>query len=149
MATYADVLAIANAAVPAGTYPTPNDEPAFAKLVRSAGELEDVQLDDEEIDQDEEPDVPHTPMTHSLESPSGKSTTATFVDLYDAMMNARVQRDDLTIPPWTELSFEGGRRFQGYLLFNEFRGTGRLVNPDREISIDFDIGEIVGVTWWE
>lgn len=36
MATYADVLAIANAAVPAGTYPTPNDEPAFAKLVRSA-----------------------------------------------------------------------------------------------------------------
>ena len=36
MATYADVLAIANAAVPAGTYSTTDSEPPFAKLVRSA-----------------------------------------------------------------------------------------------------------------
>ena len=36
MATYADILAIAQAAVPAGTFATTDSEPPFAKLVRSA-----------------------------------------------------------------------------------------------------------------
>ena len=58
--------------------------------------------------------------------------------VYDLLMNAR-QAD------WVELSLEDGRRVSGAIIFNEFKGTGRLINVEQEISFDFNVDQVVDV----
>lgn len=59
-------------------------------------------------------------------------------EVYDLLMNAR-QAD------WVELSLEDGRSMSGAIIFNEFKGTGRLINVDEEFSYDFNVDQIINV----
>ncbi len=58
--------------------------------------------------------------------------------VYDLLMNAR-QAD------WVELSLDDGRSMAGAIIFNEFKGTGRLINVEKEISFDFRVDQVVDV----
>ena len=58
--------------------------------------------------------------------------------IYDLLMNAR-QAD------WVTLDLEDGTTLSGAIIFNEFKGTGRLINVDEEISFDFNVDQIVDV----
>ena len=40
------------------------------------------------------------------------------------------------------LSFKDGRVLTGALIFNQLKGTGRLINVDEELSEDFAIDDI-------
>jgi len=55
--------------------------------------------------------------------------------IYDLLLNARTA-DKATI------RFKDGRIVQGALIFNPFKGTGRLINVDRETSVDFSVDDI-------
>jgi hypothetical protein len=66
------------------------------------------------------------------------STRPTREEVYDLLMNAR-QAD------WVELSLEDGRALAGAIIFNEFKGTGRLINVEQEISFDFNVDQVVDV----
>ncbi|MBX3464861.1 MAG: hypothetical protein KF830_16965 [Planctomycetes bacterium] len=46
---------------------------------------------------------------------------------------------------WVELFLEGGRSLSGAIIFNEFKGTGRLINVDEEFSYDFHVDHVVNV----
>ena len=59
-------------------------------------------------------------------------------EVYDLLMNAR-QAD------WVELSLDDGRSLAGAIIFNEFKGTGRLINVDEEFSYDFNVDQVVDV----
>ena len=59
-------------------------------------------------------------------------------EVYDLLMNAR-QAD------WVELNLRDGRSLSGAILFNEFKGTGRLINVDEEISFDFNVDQVMDV----
>lgn len=59
-------------------------------------------------------------------------------EVYDLLMNAR-QAD------WVELHLEDGRNLAGAIIFNEFKGTGRLINVDEEFSIDFHVDQVLHV----
>ncbi len=58
--------------------------------------------------------------------------------IYDLLMNAR-QAD------WVTLNLEDGTSFSGAIIFNEFKGTGRLINVDEEVSFDFNVDQVVDV----
>ena len=58
--------------------------------------------------------------------------------VYDLLMNAR-QAD------WVHLSLEDGRSVEGAIIFNEFKGTGRLINVEKEISFDFNVDQVLDV----
>jgi len=58
--------------------------------------------------------------------------------IYDLLMNAR-QAD------WVTLSLEDGRSLAGAIIFNEFKGTGRLINVDEEVSFDFNVDQVTDV----
>lgn len=58
--------------------------------------------------------------------------------IYDLLMNAR-QAD------WVTLELEDGSSLSGAIIFNEFKGTGRLINVDDEISFDFNVDQISDV----
>ena len=58
--------------------------------------------------------------------------------IYDLLMNAR-QAD------WVELALESGECVSGAIIFNEFKGTGRLINVDDEISMDFHVDQVLDV----
>lgn len=58
--------------------------------------------------------------------------------IYDLLMNAR-QAD------WVELALDDGRSVSGAIIFNEFKGTGRLINVDDEISMDFNVDQVIDV----
>ena len=66
------------------------------------------------------------------------STRLTRDEVYDLLMNAR-QAD------WVELSLDDGRSLSGAIIFNEFKGTGRLINVDEELSFDFNVDQVVDV----
>ncbi len=66
------------------------------------------------------------------------TTRPTRDEVYDLLMNAR-QAD------WVELSLEDGRSLAGAIIFNEFKGTGRLINVDEEFSFDFNVDQVVDV----
>lgn len=66
------------------------------------------------------------------------STRLTRDEVYDLLMNAR-QAD------WVELSLDDGRSLSGAIIFNEFKGTGRLINVDQEFSLDFNVDQVVDV----
>ena len=58
--------------------------------------------------------------------------------IYDLLMNARQAK-------WVELDLEDGRSLTGAIIFNEFKGTGRLINVEEEVSFDFVVDQIVDV----
>jgi len=66
------------------------------------------------------------------------TTRPTRDEVYDLLMNAR-QAD------WVELQLEDGRSLSGAIIFNEFKGTGRLINVDEEFSFDFNVDQVVHV----
>jgi hypothetical protein len=59
-------------------------------------------------------------------------------EVYDLLMNARQAE-------WVELHLEDGRNLSGAIIFNEFKGTGRLINVDEEFSIDFHVDQVLHV----
>jgi hypothetical protein len=66
------------------------------------------------------------------------STRLTRDEVYDLLMNARQAE-------WVELQLEDGRALSGAIIFNEFKGTGRLINVDQEFSIDFHVDQVLDV----
>ncbi len=58
--------------------------------------------------------------------------------MYDLLMNARQAA-------WVELTLESGQALEGAIIFNEFKGTGRLINVDKEISYDFRVEQVKNV----
>ncbi|HMQ21087.1 MAG TPA: hypothetical protein PKE00_01270 [Planctomycetota bacterium] len=58
--------------------------------------------------------------------------------IFDLLMNAR-QAD------WVDLELKDGRMLAGAIIFNEFKGTGRLINIDEEISVDFRASDVRSV----
>jgi hypothetical protein len=59
-------------------------------------------------------------------------------EVYDLLMNARQAE-------WVQLSLEDGRSLSGAIIFNEFKGTGRLINVDEEFSYDFNVDQVTDV----
>ena len=59
-------------------------------------------------------------------------------EVFDLLMNARQSA-------WVELELRDGRKLSGAIIFNEFKGTGRLINIDDEISVDFRAEDILSV----
>ena len=58
--------------------------------------------------------------------------------VYDLLMNARQAS-------WVEICLNDGRVVQGAIIFNEFKGTGRLINVQEEISFDFNVDQVLNV----
>ena len=55
--------------------------------------------------------------------------------IYDLLLGARTASE-------ATLHFKDGRLVRGALVFNQFKGTGRVINVDEELSIDFRVDEI-------
>ncbi len=55
--------------------------------------------------------------------------------IYDMLLSARTAEV-------CTLHFKDGRMMRGALVFNQFKGTGRLINVDEEISVDFSVDDI-------
>lgn len=66
------------------------------------------------------------------------TTRLTRDEVYDLLMNARQAE-------WVELSLDDGRALSGAIIFNEFKGTGRLINVDQEFSFDFHVDQVTDV----
>jgi hypothetical protein len=64
-----------------------------------------------------------------------KSRTSDSQRIYDLLLGARTA-DKVT------LYFKDGRVLHGALIFNQFKGTGRLINIDQEVSVDFSVDEL-------
>lgn len=67
-----------------------------------------------------------------------QTTRPTRDEVYDLLMNARQTE-------WVGLVLEDGRALSGAIIFNEFKGTGRLINVDEEFSFDFNVDQVVDV----
>ena len=67
-----------------------------------------------------------------------RATELSREEVYDLLMNARQTS-------WVELHMQDGRCVQGAIIFNEFKGTGRLINVQDEISFDFTAEQILDV----
>ena len=55
--------------------------------------------------------------------------------IYDLLLGARTA-DKIT------LHLKDGRAVHGALIFNPFKGTGRVINIDNEVSIDFAVDQV-------
>jgi hypothetical protein len=55
--------------------------------------------------------------------------------IYDLLLSARTAEV-------CTVHFKDGRIMRGALVFNQFKGTGRLINVDEEISLDFAVDDI-------
>jgi hypothetical protein len=68
---------------------------------------------------------------------STTTSTKTLIPekIYDMLLNARTA-DKVTV------HFKDGRVIAGALIFNPFKGTGRLIDVEKEASIDFAIENI-------
>lgn len=55
--------------------------------------------------------------------------------IYDMLLNARTA--DKVV-----MHFKDGRIIGGALIFNPFKGTGRLINIEQELSVDFAVDDI-------
>jgi len=64
-----------------------------------------------------------------------KSRTVDPERLYDLLLGARTA--DLCT-----LHFKDGRVLRGAVVFNQFKGTGRLINVDEELSVDFAVDDL-------
>ena len=70
-----------------------------------------------------------------MSSTAMKSRTTDSQRIYDLLLGARTA-DKAT------LYFKDGRVLQGALIFNQFKGTGRLINIEQEISVDFAVDDL-------
>lgn len=68
-------------------------------------------------------------------NPTKKSREMVPERIYDILLNARTADK-------VSMRFKDGRVVQGALIFNPFKGTGRLINIDKETSIDFAVDDI-------
>jgi hypothetical protein len=69
-------------------------------------------------------------------SPVSKKIRAVDMEqLYDLLLGARTAES-------VTLHFKDGRVLKGALVFNQFKGTGRLINVDQELSEDFSVDEL-------
>lgn len=66
---------------------------------------------------------------------SKKSRAIDPEKLYDMLLGVRTA-DKVT------LYFKDGRVLNGALIFNQFKGTGRLINVDQEVSLDFSVEDL-------
>jgi hypothetical protein len=66
---------------------------------------------------------------------SKKPRTMDPEKIYDLLLGARTA-DQVT------MHFKDGRVLHGALVFNQFKGTGRLINVDQELSVDFSVDDI-------
>jgi hypothetical protein len=64
-----------------------------------------------------------------------KSRTTDSQRIYDLLLGSRTA-DKVT------LYFKDGRVLNGALIFNQFKGTGRLINIDQELSVDFSVDDL-------
>jgi hypothetical protein len=64
-----------------------------------------------------------------------KSRTIDSQRIYDLLLGARTASK-------VTLYFKDGRVFHGALIFNQFKGTGRLINIDQELSVDFRVDDL-------
>lgn len=55
--------------------------------------------------------------------------------IYDQLLGARTAEV-------CTVHFKDGRVFSGALVFNQFKGTGRIINVDEELSLDFAVDDI-------
>ena len=55
--------------------------------------------------------------------------------IYDALLAAATAE-------MVTITFNDGRVVTGALIFNPFKGTGRVIDPVREASINFDVQDI-------
>lgn len=55
--------------------------------------------------------------------------------IYDLLLGSRTASE-------CTLHFKDGRVMRGALVFNQFKGTGRLINVDDEVSVDFAVDEL-------
>lgn len=55
--------------------------------------------------------------------------------IYDMLLGARTAEE-------CTVHFKDGRVLRGAMVFNQFKGTGRLINVDDEVSTDFAVDEI-------
>ena len=70
-----------------------------------------------------------------MSTTSKKSRQMVPEKIYDMLLGLRTA-DKVTI------HFKDGRAVQGALIFNPFKGTGRVINIDQELSIDFQVDDI-------
>ena len=70
-----------------------------------------------------------------MSSTSKKTRQMGAEKIYDMLLTARTA-DQVT------LHFKDGRLVNGALIFNPFKGTGRIINIDQELSVDFTIEDI-------
>jgi hypothetical protein len=68
-------------------------------------------------------------------SSSKKSRELVPEKIYDTLLGVRTA-DKVT------MHFKDGRVVHGALIFNRFKGTGRVINIDQEVSVDFNVAEI-------
>jgi hypothetical protein len=71
----------------------------------------------------------------TLTTRASKTAAASPELLYDMLLGARTA-DKVT------LLFRDGRVVTGALVFNSFKGTGRLIDVDKEMSLDFRVEEL-------
>ncbi len=55
--------------------------------------------------------------------------------IYDLLLGSRTASE-------CTLHFKDGRILRGALVFNQFKGTGRLINVEDEVSVDFTVEEL-------
>ncbi len=72
-------------------------------------------------------------MATTLRAPKNRILDTEHV--FDILMAARTA-DMVT------LMFKDGRTHRGNLVFNQYKGTGRLINIDQELSLDFGVEEL-------
>lgn len=78
---------------------------------------------------------PNPIMNHPMSSTTMKSRTTDSQRIYDLLLGTRTA-DKAT------LYFKDGRVLHGALIFNQFKGTGRLINIEQEISVDFAVDDL-------
>ena len=77
-------------------------------------------------------------MPERNSSAVAKDHTRSREEIYDLLMNARQAA-------WVQLHLTDGRLFEGAIIFNEFKGTGRLINVQTEVSFDFNVDQVMDV----
>lgn len=70
-----------------------------------------------------------------MSTTSKKSRELVPERIYDMLLGARTA-DKVTV------HFKDGRVVNGALIFNPFKGTGRVINIDQEMSVDFAVDDI-------
>jgi len=76
--------------------------------------------------------IPPAPASDKNARRPGKSSPER---IYNLLMKARTANE-------VTLHFENNRVVTGALIFNEFKGTGRIINVDLEISVDFSVEDL-------